>query len=147
MHRTMCGVYSDSLMEWALRIDRVSRIQAAIYGTTAIVCFSYPVILYLSSGERGYIVLCFLPFLDINSLLGYYVNTVYQFVLGMITVCSLYGVDLMMINLLFTGAAYIDSVKHECDRLSAELVKTKRNAKKISALLLTVVVRGQETDR
>lgn len=133
---------------WMDRIINVAKLQAFIYGGTASSAFVYPIIFYLYSHETGYIVLCFLPYFDRASVLGYNLNTIYQAVLGLIPLGALYSVDLLFITLLFTGAAYIDILRLDYDALREELFKTskERDEEKVSQLLRALLVRGQELD-
>lgn len=142
----MTGLHSQLLLKWSKQIDLVAKVQGLIFGVCFVACFAYPVVLYLSTGERGYIVLCFLPYFDIYSIEGFILNNVYQSILGIISLCTMYPVDLLIINLLFTGAAYVDTVRHDCVILSNEIRRTNgQKMESYTELLRTVVIRGQET--
>lgn len=148
MLRTSKGKYNLTFNKWLKRIFLVAKIQATMYASTATGAFAFPVIYYLYYHEKGYIVLCFLPYFDRASLVGYTLNTIYQAVLGLITLGALYSVDLLFITLLFTAAAYIDFVRLDCDALTEELLKIgkERNEENVSQLLRALLVRGQEMD-
>lgn len=148
MLRKSQGKYNLTFNIWIHRIFMVAKLQGIMYGGTAAGAFAFPVIYYLYYHEKGYIVLCFLPYFDRNSLIGYIFNTIYQSVLGLITLGALYSVDLLFIVLLFIGAAYIDFVRLDCDELTEELLKIgkERDEKKTSQLLRALLVRGQDMD-
>lgn len=130
------------------RILMVGKLQAFMYAGTCVGTLAFPIFSYLYYHERAYVVLGVLPYFDPATTMGYTINTIYHFVIGIITLASLYSVDLLFITLLFTGAAYIDIVRLDCDELTEELLKTgkERNEKKISQLLRALLVRGQEMD-
>lgn len=134
--------------KWMDRIISVAKLQAFMYLCTWIGTLGFPIIHYLRYQERVYVVLGVLPFLDPETTFGYTINTCYHLMIGTITLISFYCLDLLFVTLLFTGAAYSDIVRLECDALTEELLKTgkERNVKKVAQLFRALLVRGQEMD-
>lgn len=87
-----------------------------------------------------------LPFVDDNTVRGYFVTLVFQFVLCLYVISIMYSVDYVFILTLFTGAAIIDLVEEDCKALTFG-VQNSIGTDAISDLLTTAIRRNQNMRR
>lgn len=90
-----------------------------------------------------------LPFVDVETVNGFIVMTLYEGILLNYEVLVCYAVDMLFILYCFVGAAYLNLCRIDCEQLGTEIknIQEVNYDAKIPILLRSTIVRNKDMNR
>lgn len=152
LHYVCRDHYSHVLHKWTLRIKFTVWCQSFLYCST---CFFYlfgPIVIYVLYSEKVLVIPIEVPFIDSETLTGFFVTSGYEVVCSVMAVMLLGSTEALLIVFSFSGAAYAELVMLKCENLTRIISLHERKSNRtteedvINALKETIIV-GQSFDK
>ena len=146
LHRTSDGMWKKPLELWTTRIDRLATIQMFFYGLATFATSSAPIVWYLLTQNRILIINMRLPYLDVNTLNGFIGVSIFGSIAFNVAVIVTYAVDLLFVTYCFSGAAYLDLIRLDCEEFANRIyaMSSTEYKSKVPGMLNHLIVRSRE---
>lgn len=154
-HREICEIHNAIVKLHYVCRDRYSHVlhnQSFLYCST---CFFYlfgPFVIYVLYSEKVLVIPIEVPFIDSETLTGFFVTSGYEVVCSVMAVMLLGSTEALLIVFSFSGAAYAELVMLKCENLTRIISLHERKSNRtteedvINALKETIIV-GQSFDK
>ena len=123
LHKASTGKQNETLKLWTSRAKRLMLVQCGLIGSINLVQMVFAVV-YLLLGEKRLIWSMELPLIDVTQ--GYGFNIALAFELFGCFLCGGISIflDILFLLYCFSGAAYIEFIKIECESLQEFILKS-----------------------
>ncbi|XP_039969955.1 odorant receptor 67d-like [Bactrocera tryoni] len=121
--------YETKLFEWNQSMKNILIIGGLVYFVSAVLALITPVFLYIFKGERHLIIMCQMPYVDLDTDHGYFITIGYNILCVFVAAFGLYGADLYVFLFLSHSIFFYDIFALKVEDLHEVLHENKQDTR------------------
>ncbi|XP_053946602.1 odorant receptor 67d-like [Anastrepha ludens] len=129
--------YENKLKEWNKSMKKILIAGALVYFTSSCLSLVTPLFLYIFKGERHLIIMCQMPYVDLDTNQGYFITITYNVLCVFIAAFGLYAADLYVFLYLTHSIFFYDIFELKVSDLH-ELLQQDSKDKRVTAVINSI---------